>query len=603
MNTLLNVTDLKVGTATQGIQLIKGVSLQVNAGESLGLVGESGSAKSMTCYAIAGALPRGVVQTGGDVAFQSQATSDKSKSGSQIAMIFQDPSSCLNPVHKVGNYIQSALFRHQGLKGNDARLEALRLLERVGIDQAASRMEAYPHQFSGGMNQRVMIAHALAARPELLIADEPTTALDVTTQAQILSLLEELRAETGMAMLIVSHDLGVIAQMADRTAVMYGGQILETAPTAELLENATHPYTRALIACMPSIDPDDTDPPEPISDAVLVAAQAGPSASIDENAEVAKPKLDEQPHCPLNNSKTKQQDKDANGDAVQESTILQTTELTKSFTSKSGLFAKPNVNTAVNSVQIKLQRHERLGLVGESGSGKSTLGRLLLGLSTPSVGDVEFEGKLHSERSSGNWKEFRKKTSLVQQNPLAALNPQITVGAQVAEPVWIHRLGTRTEALDRAAAMLERVGLESSLIDRYPHQLSGGQRQRVVTARALILEPKLVVFDEAVSALDVSVQAQIVGQLRSLWTELDLSYVFITHDLRIVRHLVDRIAVMRKGEIVEMGDIDSVYRDPKHPYTQALLSAVPSMVPASKGIHATLSATKAHEPQSHEERL
>ena len=493
-------------------------------------------------------------------------------------MIFQDPSSCLNPVHTIGFYLTSALYRHQGLTGQDARLEAVRLLERVGIDQAGRRLQAYPHQFSGGMNQRVMIAHALAAKPRLLIADEPTTALDVTTQAQILSLLEELRAETEMAILIVSHDLGVIAQMADRTAVMYGGRILETAATPQLLENASHPYTRALIACMPSVDPDHKDPPKPIPDSVLQFAQAG--SSIQGEVPAGRSQAE---NTGLHAEKIKRDDNIV-VPTKPGTPILTASQLTKTFKSRSGWFSKPNMNTAVESVSLKLGHRERLGLVGESGSGKSTLGRLLLGLIEPTEGEVIFDGVSHRERRAADWQAFRKQTALVQQNPLSALNPQMTVGEQVAEPVWVHRVGTRSQARNRAAAMLDRVGLTTDLMNRFPHQLSGGQRQRVVTARALILEPKLVIFDEAVSALDVSVQAQIVGQLKSLWTELDLTYVFITHDLRIVRHLVDRIAVMRQGEIVEVGDIDSVYRRPQHPYTQALLSAVPSIVPRAKSL-------------------
>ncbi|MEU1296704.1 ABC transporter ATP-binding protein [Streptomyces sp. NPDC005840] len=513
---LVRVTDLTVDFG--GLRAVDGLSFTLRPGAALALVGESGSGKSTVASALlglhrdTGARVGGAIEVAGVDVQRAGEEELRGLRGGRAAMVFQDPLSSLDPYYAIGDQIAEVYRVHHRASRRAARARAVEVLDRVGIPDAPRRSRSRPHEFSGGMRQRALIAMALACRPDLLIADEPTTALDVTVQAQILDLLHTLREETGTGLLLVTHDVGVAAESVDEVLVMRHGRVVEHGPVADVLGSPAEPYTRALLAAVPRVE----------------AARA-PSG---ERGEV----------------------------------VLEATGLRREFGRGKGAFA------AVDDVSLTVRRGETLGIVGESGSGKTTLGRMLVGLLEPTEGEVRYDGRARAG--------VRPDVQMVFQDPVSSLNPRRTVGESVADP--LRARGERDERLIRARVgeLLERVGLERAHQDRYPHEFSGGQRQRVGIARALAAEPRVIVCDEPVSALDVTTQAQVVALLGELQRELGLALVFVAHDLAVVRQVSDRVAVMRGGRIVESGPADQVYDAPRDPYTRRLLAAVPSLDPA-----------------------
>ncbi|WP_342065440.1 ABC transporter ATP-binding protein [Achromobacter kerstersii] len=519
--------DLPPGADRQ--HALKDVSLTINSGEILCVVGESGSGKSLTAGAILGLLPQDVRASAGQILWQGEqdllrlpAEAMRRLRGQGIGMIFQEPMTALNPLRTIGDQIAEVFRTHTRLGRADIRERTLALLESVRLPEPAQALEAYPHELSGGQRQRAMIAMALALEPALLIADEPTTALDVTTQAQILHLIHDLQRRKGTAVLFITHDFGVVAEIADRVAVMQRGVLVESGTAEQVLEHPRHPYTCALIAAVPPLEP--------------AAARAG---SFDD--------------APV---------------------ILSTDALSKTYRKRGWLGRAGRVTHAVDGVSITLREGGTLGIVGESGSGKSTLARTLLGLVPPDAGAITLAGKPLVFKGGSAHRDHARRVQMVFQDPYGSLNPRQRVGEIVAQGPMVH--GTpRREAMARAAELFELVGLSADAIRRYPHEFSGGQRQRVGLARALAMQPRVLIADEPVSALDVSVQAQVLALLARLRDQLGLSIVFITHDLRVAAQVCDHIAVMKSGRVVESGVCADVFRQPAHPYTQALLTAVP----------------------------
>jgi len=559
---ILSVADLTVSFRSDGRwrEVVHGVSFDIGPRETVALVGESGSGKSVSALSVLRLLPRDASRIGGSVRFQGRELLTASEGemravrGDSIAMIFQEPMTSLNPVLTVGFQIAEALIRHRGLSRAAAEAEVLRLLDKVRIPAARSRLHDYPHRFSGGMRQRVMIAMALACRPKLLIADEPTTALDVTIQAQILDLIKSLQDEEGMSVLFITHDMGVVAEIADRTVVMYRGRAVEAGPTARIFAAPEDPYTRALLAAVPRLG--------------AMAGRARPMRFpvIDRATGVAEPT----PETP---------------DTVKaaERPVLEVRDLTTRFEIRSGLFARVTGRVhAVERVSFSLAAGETLALVGESGCGKSTTGRSILRLVEPLAGSVLLDGEDIAGLDPKALRTRRQRMQMIFQDPFASLDPRMSVGAAVAEPLLINRLATAREARARAEALLTRVGLPAEAAGRFPHEFSGGQRQRICIARALALRPRLIVADEAVSALDVSVKAQVVNLMLDLQAEMGLAYLFISHDMAVVERVSHRVAVMYLGEIVEIGPRAAVFGDPQHPYTKKLLAAVPVPDPARR---------------------
>ncbi len=558
---VLSVSNLTASFRSEGRwrEVVHGVSFDIGPRETVALVGESGSGKSVSALSILRLLPRDASRIGGSVRFGGRDLLAASEAemrrvrGDSIAMIFQEPMASLNPVLTVGFQISEALIRHRGLSRAAAEAEALRLLDKVRIPAARSRLHEYPHRFSGGMRQRVMIAMALACRPKLLIADEPTTALDVTIQAQILDLIKGLQDDEGMSVLFITHDMGVVAEIADRTVVMYGGRAVETGPTGRIFAAPEEPYTRALLASVPRL-----------------GAMAGRSRPmrfpvIDRATGVAEPT----PETP---------DTVAAGRPV-----LEVRDLTTRFDIRSGLFGRVAGRVhAVERVSFSLAAGETLALVGESGCGKSTTGRSILRLVEPLSGSVVLDGEDIAALDASTLRARRQRMQMIFQDPFASLDPRLSVGAAIAEPLLINRLATPGEARRRAEDLLSRVGLSPDTAGRFPHEFSGGQRQRICIARALALRPRLIVADEAVSALDVSVKAQVVNLMLDLQAEMGLAYLFISHDMAVVERVSHRVAVMYLGEIVEIGPRAAVFGNPQHPYTRKLLAAVPVPDPARR---------------------
>ncbi|WP_045731922.1 dipeptide ABC transporter ATP-binding protein [Pseudarthrobacter chlorophenolicus] len=541
---LLKVEGLRVSYLVDGAarEAVHGVSFEINAGEVVAIVGESGSGKTTTAHAIINLLPGNARTESGSVVFAGADLSRLTRKewqgvrGKDIGLIPQDPTASLDPLQKVGPQVAEALTIHRLQPKKAARRDAVRLLAESGIHDAESRARQYPHQFSGGMRQRVLIATALAARPRLVIADEPTSALDVTVQRQILDNIAALTAERGTAVLLITHDLGVAADRADRIIVMRRGEIVEQGPAPEVLGSPRHAYTRQLIAAAPGLSPKRLRP--------VVAAVAGPATGAPAGSgPAARPLVEAQ-----NLRKVFHLPRTANG---------------------------PRTLTAVNDVSLEILRGETLALVGESGSGKSTVARLLLRLDKPTGGSVTFDGEDLTAARGERLRQLRRRFQVVFQSPYASLDPRFTVADSVAEPLRAFGEGTPSERRARVAALLDAVHLPADYGRRHPAELSGGQRQRVAIARALALRPELVVLDEAVSALDVSVQAQILALLAELQAQDGLSYLFISHDLAVVQQISDRVAVMRGGELLEAGATESVLERPEHGYTQELISAVP----------------------------
>ncbi len=541
--------------------VVRDVSFDVASRETVAIVGESGSGKSVTALSIMRLIPKdngrveGSVRLAGRDLLTLPEASMKDVRGNDIAMIFQEPMTSLNPVLTIGFQIAEALIQHRSLSRAAAEVETIRLLDRVRIPAAKSRFHEHPHRFSGGMRQRVMIAMALACKPRLLIADEPTTALDVTIQAQILELLKELQQEEEMSILFITHDMGVVAEIADRTVVMYGGQAVETDATARIFASASHPYTRSLLAAVPRLGSMDGRPRPmrfPIVDKV--------TGTSDEPAETPDTV------------------------SIAERPLLEVSNLTTRFPIRSGLFGKVSGRVhAVENISFSLRAGETLALVGESGCGKSTTGRSILKLTEPDSGTVLVDGQDVLAMNARTLRDFRKQMQIVFQDPFASLNPRMSVGTAIAAPLLANGLATASQAREKVADLLVRVGLTADMAARFPHEFSGGQRQRICIARALALGPKLIVADEAVSALDVSVKAQVVNLMLDLQASMGLAYLFISHDIAVVERMSHRVAVMYLGEIVETGPRAALFGNPQHPYTKKLMAAVPVPDPARRG--------------------
>jgi peptide/nickel transport system ATP-binding protein len=607
----LSVTDLGVEVRRYGkwVRVVDGVSLEIAPGETLGLVGESGSGKSLTASSIMGLLPQSVRIAAGSVRLDDGELIGlgtrklNEMRGGQIAMVFQDPQNSLNPAYTVGNQMIETIRSTRDVAKREAREIAIGLLDRVGIKQPAHRLADYPHQFSGGMAQRVMIALAIASQPKLLIADEPTTALDVTVQAQILRLLQQLRDEDGMSLLLISHDLSVIAEMADRVAVMYAGQIAETGRVDELFLRPTHPYTEALLGAQPGSSakgellvaiPGTVPDPSAMPSGCRFHTRC---AHAVDRCVTEPPRLEpvgfggSLVRCVRAGELTLRGVRHAAVHDTAESTLVEREAevlldirgLTKKYPVGAGIFGKATRTiTAVDDVTIDVRRGESVGLVGESGAGKSTVGRLVLGLTPATSGEVHFEGRDISTLSKAERREQRRDIQVVFQNPYASLDPLMTIGDVIAEPLDVHESLSSADREARIIELLDHVGLDAAYRFRYPHQLSGGQRQRIAIARALALRPKLIVCDEPVSSLDVSTQAQVINLLKNLQRDIGVAYLFVGHDLEVVRHVSDRVAVMYLGRVVEWGPSDEVYGTPRHPYTKALLASVLSIDPTQR---------------------
>jgi peptide/nickel transport system ATP-binding protein len=543
------------------IPVVCDVSFDIASRETVAIVGESGSGKSVTALSIMRLIPKengrveGSVRLAGRDLLTLPEASMKDVRGNEIAMIFQEPMTSLNPVLTIGFQIAEALIQHRGLSRAAAEVETICLLDRVRIPAAKSRFHEHPHRFSGGMRQRVMIAMALACKPRLLIADEPTTALDVTIQAQILELLKELQQEEEMSILFITHDMGVVAEIADRTVVMYGGQAVETDATARIFASPSHPYTRSLLAAVPRLGSMDgrTRPMRfPTVDKV--------TGTSDEPAETPDTV------------------------SIAERPLLEVSNLTTRFPIRSGLFGKVSGRVhAVENISFTLRAGETLALVGESGCGKSTTGRSILKLTEPDSGTVLVDGQDVLAMNARTLRDFRKQMQIVFQDPFASLNPRMSVGTAIAAPLLANGLVTASQAREKVADLLVRVGLTADMAARFPHEFSGGQRQRICIARALALGPKLIVADEAVSALDVSVKAQVVNLMLDLQASMGLAYLFISHDIAVVERMSHRVAVMYLGEIVETGPRAALFGNPQHPYTKKLMAAVPVPDPARRG--------------------
>ncbi|VAX44820.1 Glutathione import ATP-binding protein GsiA [Acinetobacter calcoaceticus] len=560
---LLHVKNLRVsfkGEDKQYIETVKGISFDIPANTTVALVGESGSGKSVTSLATMGLLPVGqtkiddqskIIFEGKDLLSLSRKDMRKI-CGKDIAMIFQEPMSSLNPVFTVGNQIAEVLCLHMGLNRKQAQQRVLELLKEVGIPSPETKINAYPNQLSGGQQQRVMIAMAIACEPKLLIADEPTTALDVTIQKQIIDLLESLRKRRQMSMLFITHDLALVGEIADKVIVMRQGEIREQGAAEQVLEQPQDVYTRALLYCRPQISQRPYRLPV-TSDFMRQEDNVLVEQSFDA-------------------SEIPQRKRGLNGD---EQIILEVKDLKKSFYSRKGLFGKEEFQ-AVKGVSFKLAKGKTLGLVGESGSGKTTVGLLLMRLHQASGGQAFIEGKDILSLTEKEFAKYQRKIQIIFQNPYASLNPRFTVGQILLEPMQIHNIGKDdAERKQIALELLERVNLPEQAYYRYPHEFSGGQRQRIAIARCLTLKPEILICDESVSALDVSVQAQVLNLLQDLQDEFGLSYIFISHDLSVVKYISDQVMVMNHGEVVEIANSDELYAHPQHDYTKRLLQAIP----------------------------
>ncbi|GAB1538636.1 ABC transporter ATP-binding protein [Scytonema sp. NUACC21] len=613
--TILEVRNLQVEFVgdTKVVKAVDGISFDLHRGETLGIVGESGSGKSVTSLAIMGLIQNPGKVSGGEILFRLQ---DNGKTvnlaklsgeemqlhrGGDIAMIFQEPMSSLNPVYTIGFQLTEAILRHQNISSGEARKQAIARLQEVKLlpsDEALREqyietwktsfgsstpdeqklaqlvkqhkeaiLERYPHELSGGQLQRVMIAMAISCNPLLLIADEPTTALDVTVQATILELLRELQQRREMSMIFITHDLGLIAETADKVAVMYRGKIVEQGSAGQIFTNPQHPYTKGLVACRPTLN---RRPQKLLTVSDYMKVEETPAGEV-----VIEPKQPAQPQ-----EVSIEEFSQRLATLEQQQPLLQVRNLKVGFPVR-GLFGgTKRYYMAVNGVSFDVKKGETLGLVGESGCGKTTVGKTLLRLIEPMGGEILFEGRDITNLKGNALQELRREMQIVFQNPFSALDPRMKIGDAIMEPLVIHSIGsTKQQRRDRVAYLLERVGLSADAIKRYPHQFSGGQRQRICIARSLALNPKFIICDESVSALDVSVQAQVLNLLKELQDEFGLTYIFISHDLSVVKFMSDRILVMNRGQIVEQGTAETIYREPKEEYTQKLIASIPTGSP------------------------
>jgi peptide/nickel transport system ATP-binding protein len=553
-NLLLQISDLdirfRVDRKSEPFQAVKGISFDIPTNATVALVGESGSGKTVSAMAILGLLPENAIVSprsrivyGGVDLLKASLSQMQDIRGKDISVIFQEPMTSLNPVFTVGEQVAEALRLHMGMGMRQAQARAVELLNEVGIPNPQLRVNSYPHEMSGGQQQRVMIAMAIACEPKLHIADEPTTALDVTIQKQILELIGKLQSLHRMSVLFITHDLAVVGEIADHVVVMQDGLIQEQGSVRAIFENPQHPYTKALLACRPRLD---RRPRRlPVIDDYL--------------------KGDGRPHL----------EERARGTDPSDPIILEVKSLSKTFFLKEGLFGKRAV-PAVKNVSFQLPKGKTLGLVGESGSGKTTVGLTLMRLHDATGGEVLFEGRDLLSLTEKEMMAYRRRIQIIFQNPYASLNPRFTVGQILLEPMRIHKIGKDDrERVDLAFQLLARVGLQPQSFYKYPHEFSGGQRQRIAIARCLTMKPDVLICDESVSALDVSVQAQVLNLLQELQDEFGLSYIFISHDLAVVKYISDRVMVMNDGEIVEIADSDEIYLNPRQEYTRKLLSSIP----------------------------
>ncbi|HEY4849227.1 MAG TPA: ABC transporter ATP-binding protein [Streptosporangiaceae bacterium] len=606
-------TEIRLRSAT--VYALDGVSLTVEAGECVGIVGESGSGKTMTALSIMQLLPPGGHITGGQIMLDGQIISSLDDNGmrhvrgNEVGMIFQDPMTSLNPTMTIGDQIAETVLLHRGVDKAAGLARAVEVLGLVGMPRPAERVKNYPHQLSGGMRQRVMIAMALACEPKLLIADEPTTALDVTIQKQILELIDDLRKRLGMAVILVTHDLGVIAGRADRAAVMYAGRVVETTSTLRLFGNPRHPYTEALFGALPEKAADSSErlysipglPPD-LSSPPPGCKFAPRCRYVQDSCRQAEPALegdswDHVYRCFFPVGRTEDGARaakltvtegvpDARAAAALadggNGVLLRADHLVKNFAVTAGAVLQRKIGdvSAVADVSLSIRAGQTFGMVGESGCGKTTVGRLIAGLEKANSGAIMLDGEDLVKLSTRERRQRSQKIQLMFQDSYASMDPRMRVGPILREPLAIHRIGSRREQRAKIAAMLDEVGLPRAAIERYPHEFSGGQRQRLGFARALLLDPQVIVADEPVSALDVSIQAQILNLMQDLQQDLGLTYLFISHDLSVVRYLSDTIGVMYLGKMVELGPADDVYFNPVHPYTKGLIDTIPIADPA-----------------------
>ena len=566
---LLEIDNLKTYFHTRNgvVKAVDNITFTVEKGEILGIVGESGSGKSVTVHTLMGLVPQppGRIE-GGTASFDdsdllnASPEAQRALRGKRIAMIFQDPMTSLNPYLRISEQLIEPLLIHGMAEREEALKKAIAMLEKAGIRDAAERVHSYPHEFSGGMRQRVMIAMALITNPEVLIADEPTTALDVTVQAQILRLLKELQADLGVSVIFITHDLGVIAELADRVVVMYRGNIVEQGDVLSIFDQPQHPYTKGLLACRPRLES---------------TFKVLPTVSdyLDETEVGGELQLSEKPDAAAHIEALQQIDEP---EVDENDLLLEVSGLKVHFPERAGFFSGPTgVVKAVDGISFTVPRGSTLGLVGESGCGKTTTGRAILNLVAPTSGSVKFAGEEIAGFDAAAMLPLRKRMQIIFQDPYSSLNPRLTIEQALTEPMAVHGIGTPGDRRDRAAALLEEVGLEARFLRRYPHEFSGGQRQRICVARALSLEPEFIVCDEAVSAMDVSVQAQVLNLLKELQSRRNLTYIFISHDLSVVKFMADTMAVMEHGKIVEQGRAEAIYANPAEQYTQRLIEAIP----------------------------
>ncbi|MBZ9627076.1 ABC transporter ATP-binding protein [Psychroflexus sp. CAK1W] len=550
---MLKVSNLNIYFGEEHV--IKNVSFDLQPNQILGIVGESGSGKSVSTLSILGLLgPKARVE--GSILFQDQELTNFSEQqfqkirGNDISMIFQEPMSSLNPSMRCGKQVEEVLIRHKNLSKAQVKQEVLSLFEKVKLPRPEAIFKSYPHQISGGQKQRVMIAMAIACKPKILIADEPTTALDVTVQKEILKLLKSLQQETEMSIIFISHDLALVSELADRVAVMYKGEIVEQNDVVTIFKNARHQYTKALLASKPS-----TKHRLKALPTVKDYMQEVPNSSIE----------------------TSEERKKRHELIYSRPPLLEVRNVRKTFISNAGWFEKAEKINAVDDVSFKIYKGETLGLVGESGCGKSTLGNAVLRLDDPTEGDILYRGKSITKLKGEALRHLRKDIQLIFQDPFSSLNPRLSVGKTIMEPMKVHGLyGNAASRREKTIQILKRVGLSEEHFDRYPHEFSGGQRQRIGIARTIAVEPKLIICDESVSALDISVQAQVLNLLNELKSDFGFTYIFISHDLAVVKYMADQLLVMHQGKIVERGEADAVYAHPKKAYTKQLIEAIPN---------------------------
>ena len=554
---LLQVKDLRVsfGKKPNQKEVIHGISFDISENTIVGIVGESGSGKSVTSMAIMGLLPKKNTKIEGSILFEERellktdSKSLRALKGKEIAMIFQEPMSALNPSLSCGFQVSEILRWHLKLTASEAKKETISLFEKVKLPRPRGIYDNYPHQISGGQMQRVMIAMAIACKPKLLIADEPTTALDVTVQKEILELLKELQQETGMGLVFISHDLSLVSEIADEVLVMYRGEIVEQDSVTSVFKEPKADYTKALLASRPTLS-------KRLQQLPTIASLADNSFQALEVTEQERAFKHKKLYTQL--------------------PLLEINNLEKYYYSKAGLFKPKTAVEAVNDVSFHVFEGETVGLVGESGCGKSTLGKTLLLLEKATAGQVIYRGKDITKLSTSEVRLLRKEIQLIFQDPYSSLNPRLSIGEALVEPMKVHGIGSsKKDRKEKALQLLARVGLDASFMSRYPHELSGGQRQRVGIARTIAMEPKLVICDESVSALDISVQAQVLNLLNELKEDFGFTYIFISHDLAVVKYMADQLLVMKDGKIEEMGDADEIYANPTKEYTKKLIDAIP----------------------------